>query len=80
MTTTMTSKGQVTIPKRVRDAAGLEPGKPVNVEFAGGKVLLSPAKKLTKSDFEKRLEKVRAKFKLGMTTDEYLDLIRERRD
>jgi AbrB family looped-hinge helix DNA binding protein len=72
----MTSKGQVTIPKRVRDAAGLEPGKRVNVEFAGGKVLLSPAKKLTKSDFEKRLEKVRGTLKLGMTTDEYMKMMR----
>ncbi|HRP97540.1 MAG TPA: AbrB/MazE/SpoVT family DNA-binding domain-containing protein [Rhodocyclaceae bacterium] len=32
MTTTLTSKGQVTIPKRIRDALGLAPG--CKVEFA----------------------------------------------
>ena len=80
MLTNMTSKGQVTIPKRVRDAAGLKPGKPVDIEFSDGAATVRPARKPAKSDFEKRVEKARAKFNLGMTTDEYLDLIRNRRD
>ena len=77
MTTTITSKGQVTIPKRVRDAAGLKPGKRVNVEFVDGKVVVSPAKKVRDNEFEKRLRRARAKFDIGgMTTDEFMKLMR----
>lgn len=45
MATTLTSKGQVTIPKRIRDAMQLEPG--ASVEFsvnAAGEVVLHPAR------------------------------------
>ena len=76
MTTNMTSKGQVTIPKRMRDAAGLKPGKPVSVDFVDGKVVLSSTKKIGKSEFRKRLEKVRGTMKIGMSTDEYMKMMR----
>ena len=77
MTTNMTRKGQVTIPKRVRDAGGLKPGKPVNVEFVDGKVVVSPARKVPDNEFEKRLRRARAKFDIGgMTTDEFMKLMR----
>lgn len=33
--TDLTSKGQVTIPKDVRDALGLRPGEPVEIELRG---------------------------------------------
>ncbi|MGI8610447.1 MAG: AbrB/MazE/SpoVT family DNA-binding domain-containing protein [Candidatus Dormibacteria bacterium] len=37
MATTITSKGQVTVPKRVRDRMGLRPGDQVDfIEVAGG--------------------------------------------
>ena len=75
--TTVTSKGQVTIPKRVRDAAGIKPGTTVSVEFVDGKVVVSPAKKRRDSDLEKRLRRARAKFDIGgMTTDEFMKLMR----
>ncbi len=77
MTTTMTCKGQVTIPKRVRDAAGQKPGKRVNVDFVDGNVIVSPAKKVREGEFEKRLRRARAKFDIGgMTTDEFMKLMR----
>ena len=77
MTTTMTSKGQVTIPKRVRDAAGLKPGKAVDVDYVDGKVVVSPAKKLRNTEFERKLRRARASFDIGgMTTDEYMKLMR----
>ena len=79
-TTTVTSKGQVTIPKRVRDASGLKPGTDAIVDFENGCAVIRPARKIAKSTFDRKLERARARFKLGMTTDEYLDLIRERRD
>lgn len=76
MTTNMTSKGQVTIPKRMRDAARLKPGKPVNVEFVDGKVVISPATAAAKSDFRKRLEKVRGTLDLGMSADAFMKMMR----
>ena len=75
--TTVTSKGQVTIPKRVRDAAGIKPGATVSVEFVEGRIVVSPTKKLRDTDFEKRLRRARAKFDIGgMTTDEFMKLMR----
>lgn len=82
----LTSKGQVTIPKRIRDALGIEPGS--KVEFGmedPGRAFVRPADeglarkktKKKKSDFEKRLEKVRKNFDIGgLTTDEYMRLMR----
>lgn len=37
---TVTSKGQVTLPKKVRDALGLVPGSKVEFELREGQVLL----------------------------------------
>ena len=80
----LTSKGQVTIPKRVREALGLEPGSRVEFGMADpGQAFLRPVEeggaKKKKDDFDKRLEKARAHFKLGMTTDEWLDITRDRK-
>jgi AbrB family looped-hinge helix DNA binding protein len=74
----MTSKGQVTIPKRMRDAAGLKPGRPVEVRLTNeGCVVLSPPRgRPAKSDMRKRIEKVRGTLKLGMSTDEFMELLR----
>jgi antitoxin PrlF len=38
---TMTSKGQTTVPKEVRDALDLEPGAKLTWEVAGGRVAVS---------------------------------------
>ena len=44
MATTLTSKGQVTIPKRIRDAMQLVLGAPVEFSVnAAGEVVLHPA-------------------------------------
>jgi AbrB family looped-hinge helix DNA binding protein len=40
MTTTVTVKGQVTLPKKVRDAAGIKPGDKVEVRATGSGVLI----------------------------------------
>jgi AbrB family looped-hinge helix DNA binding protein len=82
----LTVKGQVTIPKDVRDALGLKPGEPVAFERDGDRVVVrkgdTPPAKETASltEFKQRLERARARYRplpLGMTTDEYMALIRE---
>jgi len=71
-TTRVTSKGQVTIPKRMRDAKGLTPGKLVTFDTRGEGVLILPAGKRPKSVFEKWQGRLRG----GMTTDEVLAITR----
>ena len=41
----VTSKGQVTIPKRVRDALGITPGSQVEFDLAGGGASLKLVKR-----------------------------------
>ena len=44
MATTVTSKGQVTLPKRLRDRLGIQPGSRVEFELAeDGRVFLTKA-------------------------------------
>ncbi len=77
MSTTVTSKGQVTIPKRARDAMGIKPGAKVEVEARlGVGVVITPLGKPRKSDMRRRIEKVRGTLKLGMSTDDYMKLLR----
>ena len=46
MQTTMTTKGQVTIPKRVRDRLGLEAGDKLRFHFQDdGRVVVEPERK-----------------------------------
>jgi len=72
--TKLTTKGQVTIPKRLRDHLGLQPGSSVEFELAAdGRVFLrtrQPA--LPKGKFAR----LRGSAKLGMTTDELMALTR----
>lgn len=43
MRTTIDSAGRVVIPKAVREAAGLEAGAEIEVEFRDGRIELKPA-------------------------------------
>jgi AbrB family looped-hinge helix DNA binding protein len=71
--TTMTSKGQVTIPKRLRDALGLKPGSRVEFEMdPSGRVVVKRAGKLKKTG----IEQFRGSLKGGLSTDEILRLTR----
>ena len=76
-TTTVTVKGQVTIPKAIRDATGISPGDRVEVEAAasGGVSITKPR---TASAYRKRLLALakRRVIRDGMTTDEYMELMR----
>ena len=76
MATTMTSKGQVTIPKRMRDALRLAPGDGVdfNVNQAGQvvvhKVGSKPARK------RDRFDAARGKAQVKWRTDDLMALLR----
>lgn len=73
MSVAVTSKGQVTIPKRVRDLLGIEPG--TKVEFRAndaGEIVLIRADKAPPSRFAKLLGHAGP----GMTTDEVMAMTR----
>lgn len=46
----ISSKGQVTVPKKVRDAMGLKAGDSVDFVVSDGQTLLRPVKKWTVAD------------------------------
>ena len=76
MPTTLTSKGQVTIPKAIRDRLGLKPGH--KVEFVAdrrGRVVVEPVKPPQRAP-RSRFAALRGAADTGMTTDQILALTR----
>ncbi len=74
MATTVTSKGQVTIPKPVREMLGITAGTAVEFEVApDGRVVLRRADSRRRRS---RFEKVRGMARGTMTTDEIMALTR----
>jgi AbrB family looped-hinge helix DNA binding protein len=70
----MTTKGQVTIPKRIRDLLGLVPGSVVDFQMdADGRiVLINPGASAQPS----RFARVRGHAGKGLSTDEIMALTR----
>ncbi len=68
----VTSKGQVTIPKKVRDKLGVRPGEDVGFEEKDGLMLIQKA--VTKSPFDKWVGKL--KHLKGQRSD---DLVKDAR-
>ena len=76
MSTTLTSKGQVTIPKQIRDALNLEPG--CAVDFAvnrEGDVVVHKVG-ATSSRKPDRFESARGKADIKWRTDDLMALLR----
>ena len=74
MPTTVTSKGQVTIPKPVRDRLGIKAGNAVEFELApDGRVVLT---KVGNRRPRSRIERLRGRAGRGMSTDEIMALTR----
>jgi antitoxin PrlF len=75
MATTVTSKGQVTVPQKVRERLGIVPGSKVEFELADdGRVVM------TKVDPDKpvsRFEKLRGRLGSGINTDEIMAFLRD---
>jgi len=83
----ITSKGQVTIPKHIREKLGVQPGDEIGFPEAGQAVILereeTPALvskgERQLADALKLIARLRREGKiepLGMSVDEYMDLIR----
>jgi antitoxin PrlF len=71
--TKLTTRGQVTIPKRLRDPLGLQPGSSVEFELAAdGRFFLKTRQPASESKFAR----LRGSAQLGMTTDELMSLAR----
>lgn len=72
--TTVTSKGQVTIPKAIRDRLGIEPGSAVDFELApDGRIVLV---KIGGKPPRGRFAALRGRAGVGLTTDEIMALTR----
>jgi len=77
MATTVTVKGQVTLPKKVREAAGIKPGDTVEVRAtASGGVYIEKAG--AKDDYKERLHALArlGLIKDGNSTDEIMRELR----
>ena len=77
MTVTVTRKGQVTIPKPVRDRLGINPGSKVDFEIGddGRAFLRRVGKRAIKPS---RFERLRGTATGGLTTKEIMALTRDR--
>lgn len=74
MTTNVTSKGQVTIPKPVRDRLGIKPGNAVDFHLAeNGSIVLTKAGGTPPVS---RFAALRGRAGPGLTTDEIMALTR----
>lgn len=77
MTTTLTSKGQVTIPKKVRDALHLQPGSAVEFAVnADGEVVLRKAGRRPAAVKRDRFDAARGTAQIKWRTDELMALLR----
>jgi AbrB family looped-hinge helix DNA binding protein len=76
MSTTVTSKGQVTIPKAVRDRLNLKPGSTVDFELdENGSVVLKKAGRKSVVP-RSRFDRILGIAPTDMTTDEIMALMR----
>lgn len=76
MATNLTSKGQVTVPKKIREYLGLKPGTAVMFErLAGGEIAIKPARQHARRRSSK-FTKLRGRATLRMKTEEILALTR----
>ncbi|MGH8232707.1 MAG: AbrB/MazE/SpoVT family DNA-binding domain-containing protein [Rhodanobacteraceae bacterium] len=75
--TTITSKGQVTVPKKFRDYLGLQPGSEVEFTLGQhGEVIVTPATAARRRSRKGRLDNLRATLDTGKSTDALMQLLR----
>jgi AbrB family looped-hinge helix DNA binding protein len=62
----VTEKGQVTIPKHIRTAAGVEPGSEVSFSLEGSRIIITPVAAAVKDDRRAALRKAAARARASM--------------
>lgn len=79
----VTEKGQVTIPKAIRDAAGIRPGSSVSFSLEGGRIIVTPVATHVRNDRRDELreaaKRVRRSFApefRQMSADEIMTFLR----
>jgi AbrB family looped-hinge helix DNA binding protein len=73
-TATVSEKGQVTIPKALRDRLGIRPGQVLTFDEESGKLVASKAEQVD------RIHAVYGILKVPYTTDEMMEMMRGPRD
>jgi AbrB family looped-hinge helix DNA binding protein len=79
LSTTLTRKGQVTIPKKIREALGLEPGSKVDFEVdEQGRIVIRTSGQTTPGPPRgpDRFERARGRATVKWKTDELMALLR----
>jgi len=71
MNSSITTKGQVTVPKKVRDRLGLRPGTPVEFELTEGGVILRKGDRGIRP-----VDRVRGVLRRKRSTDDLIDDMR----
>ncbi len=73
MEATVAERGQITLPKAVRDALGLTKGTQLRVEIDGARIIL-------RKNVDDAISRARGRFKLppGVTTDDVMREVRGR--
>lgn len=70
MTTTVSEKGQITIPKPLRERLGLRTGQVLEVREERGRLVLA------KKNLQDPVDRVYGILKLGRSTDEIMNMLR----
>lgn len=78
MATTVTQKGQVTVPKRIRDALGIDPGTQVAFEVnkEGEVVLRKAGSRVRRKPVRDRFEAARGRADIKFRTEDLMALLR----
>ena len=63
----VTDKGQVTIPKHIRVAAGVAPGSEVTFSLEGSKIVITPVATHVKNDRRAQLRKAAARVRTSLS-------------
>ena len=65
----VTDKGQVTIPKHIRTAAGVAPGSEVSFSLDAGKIVITPVASHVRNDRRAKLRVAAAKLRSSLSPE-----------